>query len=99
MVAFLGFLGGVETTDGLLRFLAAPPAPMTVPEEDRALLLSPQSLGHIASRGEPRALEALLVMTAEGLGGVCLSAADTCRGGLWRCATICFSVSGLRDAW
>ena len=75
VVAFLGFLGGVETTDGLLRFLAAPPAPIDAPEEDRALLLAPQSLGHLASRGEPRALDALLRMTAGGQGGGALGAA------------------------
>ena len=53
VVAFLGYLGGGETTDGLLRFLSSPPVSLAVPEEDRALLLSPQSLGHIASRGDP----------------------------------------------
>ena len=81
VVAFVGFLGGVEATDGLLRFLAAPPAPLTAPEEDRALLLLPQSLGHIASRGERRALEALLRMTAGGGGGEALAtvAARTAR--------------------
>ena len=35
----------------------------------------PQALGHIAARGEPRALEALLEMTAEGSNGGVLAAA------------------------
>ena len=75
VVAFLGYLGGGETTDGLLRLLSAPPASLAVPEEDRALLLLPQSLGHIASRGDPRALEALLEMTAPGSNGGALAVA------------------------
>ena len=53
----------------MLRLLSAPPASVSVPEEDRALLLLPQSLGRIASRGDPRALEALLEMTAAGSNG------------------------------
>ncbi len=75
VVAFLGYLGSGETTDGLLRFLSAPPASLAIPEEDRALLLLPQSLGRIASRGDPRALEALLEMTAPGSNGGALAAA------------------------
>ena len=100
MVAFLGFLGGVETTDGLLRFLAAPPASITVPEEDRALLLSPQSLGHIASRGEPRALEALLRMTAGGAGGGALGsvAARAARPAAMRDDLLEQALLGLRYA-
>ena len=47
----------------------APPAALTLPEEDRALLLAPQALGQIARRGEPRALEALLEMTENGANG------------------------------
>jgi hypothetical protein len=75
VVAFLGHLGAGETTDGLMRFLAARAAPIATPEEDRALLLLPQSLGHIASRGEPRALEALLDLTASGSNGGLLAVA------------------------
>ena len=100
VVAFLGFLGGVETTDGLLRFLAAPPAALTVPEEDRALLLLPQSLGHIASRGEPRALEALLRMTAGGAGGGALGtvAARAARPAAMRDDLLEQALLGLRYA-
>ena len=77
VVAFLTYLGAGESTTALLEVLASPPASVTVPEEDRALLLLPQALGHIAARGEPRALEALLEMTAAGSnGGVLASAAS-----------------------
>ena len=77
VVAFLTYLGAEESTTALLEVLASPPASVTVPEEDRALLLLPQALGHIAARGEPRALEALLEMTAAGSnGGVLASAAS-----------------------
>ncbi len=77
VVAFLTYLGAEESTTALLEVLASPPAAVTVAEEDRALLLLPQALGHIAARGEPRALEALLEMTAGGSnGGVLASAAS-----------------------
>jgi hypothetical protein len=66
VVSFLGFLGGSESTAALLEVLAAPPAPLSVPEEDQAMLLLPQVLGLIAGRGEPQALAALLEMTDEG---------------------------------
>ena len=89
VVAFLGYLGSGETTNGLLRFLSAPPASVSVPEEDRALLLLPQSLGHIASRGEPRALEALLAMTAPGSDGGALAPPRGTHRKPRRCATIC----------
>ena len=74
VVAFLTYLGGAESTAALLDLLDDPPAPPNVPEEDRALLLSPQALGHIASRGEPQALEALLEMTSGNSGGGRLAA-------------------------
>ena len=75
VVAFLTYLGAGESTPALLEVLASPPGPVTAPEEDRALLLLPQALGHIASRGEPRALEALLEMTAAGSNGGALATA------------------------
>ena len=75
VVAFLTYLGAGESTTALLEVLGSPPAPVTQPEEDRALLLMPQALGHIASRGEPRALEALLEMTSAGSNGGVLAAA------------------------
>jgi len=77
VIAFLGRLGGEEAAGALVAFLDSPPAPVTVPEEDRALLLAPQALGRIASRGEVGALEALLAMTdPEGTGGVLTLAAS-----------------------
>jgi hypothetical protein len=75
VVAFLAHLGGRKAALALLDFLRDPPAPITVPEEDRALLLAPQALGHIASRGHPAARRALLAMTAHGSGGEVLSRA------------------------
>ena len=68
VVAFLTHLGGAESTPALLAFLAAPPAGVTSPEEDRALLLAPQALGHIAGRGDRGALAALVAMAKDGSG-------------------------------
>jgi hypothetical protein len=79
VVAYLGYLGDVGATDALLAFLANPPGDLTVPEEDRAVLLAPQSLGQIAGRGERRALQALLAMTTEDSNGGVL-AATAARG-------------------
>jgi hypothetical protein len=75
VVAFLAFLGDERATPALLRFLADPPAPVGRPAEDRSLLLAPQALGKLAERGERRALEALLEMTAAGSEGDVLEAA------------------------
>jgi len=75
VVAFLAHLGGDEAVAGLLAFLATPPADMLEPDEDRALLLAPQALGHLASRGAVGALAALLEMTRPGGGGGVLAAA------------------------
>ena len=76
VVAFLGHLGGDETTDGLVAFLRNPPRPASNPEEDRALLLAPRMLGQVAARGSARALEVLLEITADGSGGGIASAAS-----------------------
>lgn len=73
VVAFLGFLGGDEATDGLLALLAHPPANVHRPAEDRSLLHAPQALGQVASRGGSRALSALLDMTADGSAGGALA--------------------------
>lgn len=64
LVAFLAYLGGTETTPALLRLLQHPPVPIGSPDEERALLLVPHALGHLARRGEPAALDALLEMSA-----------------------------------
>ena len=69
VVAFLAFLDDGQATAGLLEFLAQPPRGTTIPEEDRALLLAPQALGHIARRGDPAALDALMSMTGRGSRG------------------------------
>jgi hypothetical protein len=69
VVAFLTHLGGSEATAALLAFLESPPAPPSIPEEDRALLLAPQALGYIAGRGDANALNALLAITADRSGG------------------------------
>lgn len=75
VVAFLAFLGGPRAAGALEVLLRDPPAPVTIPEEDRALLLAPQALGHIAARGHASALQALLAMTADGAGGGILARA------------------------
>jgi len=68
VVAFLTHLGGAESTPAILGFLGAPPSGAAAPEEDRALLLAPQALGHIAGRGDPAALAAVLALAREGAG-------------------------------
>ena len=65
VVAFLAHLDSGDATRDLLAFLAHPPAGWSAPEEDRALLLAPVALGHIARRGDTRALDVLLGMTGE----------------------------------
>jgi len=75
VVAFLGYLGAGESAQAVLDFLADPPAPVEVPEEDRALLNAPQALGQIGARGNQQAAAALLAMTAPGSNGGVLAAA------------------------
>jgi len=75
VVAVLGYLGGDDAIDGLLELLANPPADVSAPTEDRSLLLAPQALGQIAKRGHERALDALLLMTADGNDGGLLAGA------------------------
>ena len=59
VVAFLTHLGDDRTVSGLVRLIEYPPADPNRPEEDRSLLLTPDALAHIASRGSDAALEAL----------------------------------------
>lgn len=75
VVAMLAYLGGRESTPEILRLLEAPPAPVEIPEEDRALLTAPEALGRIAGRGDDAALGALLDMTRADAGGSVLDAA------------------------
>lgn len=63
VVAFLHYLGDPSTTAALRAFLEAGSALGLTPEEERALLLTPQALGHRARRGEREALDSLLAMT------------------------------------
>ena len=65
VVAFLAYLGGPESTAALARVLEHPPGATASTEEARAFLLVPHALGHIASRGDPAALDALLALTGE----------------------------------
>jgi hypothetical protein len=69
VVALLAWLGFEETVPHLLALLESPPGPPGVPEENRAMLLVPQALGHLASRQSRGALDSLLAMTADGSGG------------------------------
>lgn len=63
-VAFLAHLGDEEAAADLLAVLENPPRGWESPEEIRALLLCPQALGKIASRGSERALAILLDLAA-----------------------------------
>ena len=74
VIAFLAHLGGAESTAALLAFFESPGDP-AIPEEDRALLLAPQALGHLAQRGDQGALTALLEMTGPDAAGGPLAAA------------------------
>ncbi|MDX1382867.1 MAG: hypothetical protein R3190_04430 [Thermoanaerobaculia bacterium] len=97
VAAYLGWLGGGAATDALVAFLSDPPADPSIPEEDRALLLAPQSLGQIAGRGNGRALQALLEMTAEGANGGVLgnAAARTSRPSAMRDDLLEAAIRGL----
>jgi len=87
VVAFLAHLAEDDVTTDLLALLQSPPRSPSVPEEDRALLLAPQALGRVASRGGPRALAALLEMTEH----------DAEGGVLARTARTAGAAPGLRD--
>ena len=78
VVAFLAYLGDGTVTPALIALLADPPGTAT-PEDQRALLLVPQALGRIASRGDGTALQALLAMTAPGADGGPIAAAVSRR--------------------
>ena len=75
VIAYLAYLGNDQTSDALVGFLRKPPASLALPEEDRALLLVPEALARIASRGHTRALDVLLSITADGSNGGVLGAA------------------------
>jgi len=75
VVAMLACLDDGSATEDLLSYLRRPPTRGLSAEQDRALLLAPEALGHLAARGDQRALEALLDMTAPGARGATLVAA------------------------
>jgi len=77
VVAVLGHLGGDESAQALVDLLSDPPVTTEYPEDDRALLLAPQSMGMIANRGSAVASEALMEMTAPDADGGILSLAAT----------------------
>ncbi|MFQ5700846.1 MAG: FG-GAP-like repeat-containing protein [Acidobacteriota bacterium] len=66
IVAFLAHLDDGAATGDLIGFMVSPPVEVDVPEELRALLIAPEALGRIASRGDQRALDALMAMTEPG---------------------------------
>ena len=77
VAGFLAWLGDAATAQEIIVFLESSPVAARTPEEFRALIISPQALGHIASRGHTTAEGALLTMTADrGEGGVLASAAN-----------------------
>ena len=64
LVAFLAHLAGDEATASLLSSLSSANNDRPLrPSDERALLLVPQALGHIASRGGAEAMDALLSMS------------------------------------
>jgi len=80
LVAFIDVIGGVKDREALLGFLRLPPRSSDIPEEDRALLIAPQALGKMASRGDQVAEKVLLAMTAhDNNGGVLTQASKNSR--------------------
>ncbi|MBD3867574.1 MAG: thrombospondin type 3 repeat-containing protein [Acidobacteria bacterium] len=77
VVAFMTFLGGSNATRALESFLRVPPAATHRPAEQRALLLAPQALGQIASRGDRTALDLLMEITDPASGNDLLRQAST----------------------
>jgi hypothetical protein len=79
VVAFLAHRDGDEAVDPLLALLRDPPAPLLVPEEERALLLVPRALGQLARRGSVRARAALLGISTEVLASAASRSPDPQR--------------------
>jgi hypothetical protein len=75
VVAFLAYLGGDDAAQALSDFLRQPPADVEAAVEDRALLLAPHALGHMARRGSGRAAGELLAITRNGENGGVLAGA------------------------
>jgi hypothetical protein len=101
VVAFMAHLGGASEREALLDYLADPVGSPSVPSEDRAFLLAPQSLGRIAFSGDAGALDALLAVTAAGSEGGLLARAarlapnpDSMRDDLLEMSMIGLAYSG-----
>jgi hypothetical protein len=75
IMGFLAWLGDDASAREIVEFLESSPVAATTPEDLRALINAPQTLGHIAGRGHPFAIDALLEMTADGSGGAMLAPA------------------------
>ena len=69
LVAFLAFVGSDDSVPDMLSLVSASRAIAASPEEERALLMTPQALGYIAGRGGEKALATLLQATDAGSGG------------------------------
>jgi hypothetical protein len=65
VVAMLGFLVEDAEVEALVQQLRTPKGNLNRPEDLRAVLLVPQVLGHAAVRGNDRALEVLMEITAD----------------------------------
>jgi hypothetical protein len=75
VMGFLAWLGDDDSAREIVDFLESSPVAASTPEDLRALINAPQALGHIAGRGHPGAIDALLEMTADGGGGAMLAPA------------------------
>lgn len=69
VVAMLGFLADDAAVVALVDQLYAPSGDLRRPEDERALLLVPQALGHAAAEGSRQALDVLLQVTESEAGG------------------------------
>jgi hypothetical protein len=75
LVAFLEYLGGPESRDGLIAAFTSAELSMAIPEEDRARLMVPHALGRFAARGDEKALDLLLSISSDGAAADLLSRA------------------------
>jgi len=106
LVAFLAFMAGDDAVPDLLSLFAQPRSTALSPEDDRAMLMSPQALGHIARRGGAKALSVLLEATEAGSGGGAFADAagwrrdaDESRADLLEMALRGLALSGRPEAW
>jgi len=96
IVAFLAHLDRGAATEDLKRVLAKAVGSLLDPNEDRAMLLVPQALGHIAQRGDRNALDALLAITTpEGAARLLGAAAKAPRPAAYRADLVEQALRGL----